>query len=491
MKKIKAGLSKKKAARLQMKLDQAINLQVQGNFVASEELLQQVLATNPKCAPAYHYLALIAKEFKAVDAAFSLFEQSIALDNKNAEVYYNYAVMLALEGRLGDAEKAYECAVLIDKKMDVAWFNLANTYFKNNKYDHVRYALNQFLKIPNHHVELYPNVARYYFDIGDIESTKDVCSHALAANIAQDEVLWTLINAEQNLQNVENFLTQVKAVKLKTGLKDELIMRLTIYQAIGEWQLGLLEECQISIDATNQWLAGFKPNPINQSLLSYRFFLSQLLIYSRNNPSREPSNKDIYLIGDSHSLSNSNQTILLQDQLYKTTSKLLFGCKAFHLAQKNYNKFKASFEHAINTVPDGGTVIMMIGEIDCRVNEGILPVFKKGQQELTTLVQETVRGYVSFVLSRTQPRNIEVYFYGVPASRRMGDTSESDMEILKNIILLFNQTLLNCALQTGNKFINIYKLTANNSGLTDGLYHIDDFHLLPKCLEAAEVTFLR
>jgi len=490
MKKIKNRPSKKNTSRLQALLDQAIQLQIQKNYLSSEAILQQILTIDPNYGPAYHYLALIAKEFGSMDAALALIEKSIELDKKSADAFYNYGVLLALLDRLEDAEKAYEIALTLNKNMYAAWFNLANSYFKHHQYHKVRQALKHFLKTPNHQTSLYPQIAKYYFDIGDLETSAKICEKTLQMNIDPSDTLWTFMNTQQYLQDSDHFLTQVKKARTHQHINSETLTLLIIYQAIAEWQLGLLDACQTSIETVKPSIDKLDHNTINQSLRSYYTFLTQLLLYCKNNPNKKTSNHDIYLLGDSHSLSNSNQVIHLCNQDYKTTSKLLFGCKAFHLAQPNNNKFKAAFNNAIHTIPEHGTIVMMIGEIDCRINEGILPTFKKGGCDLSTLIHDTVSNYVAFVLSRTKPKNIQVYFYGVPACKRLVDIPDDEMDLLKQVIQIFNQELKHTAIQSGNKFIDIYQLTVGENGLSDGRYHIDDFHLLPRCIEAAEISYL-
>jgi len=132
----------------------------------------------------------------------------------------------------------------------------------------------------------------------------------------------------------------------------------------------------------------------------------------------------------------------------------------------------------------------MLGEIDCRATEGILPAFLKGEKDLSVIIQEQVEAYVSYVLHQTQQKEFDIYFYGVPAPRLFIDVTNETMELLKNIVCLFNQVLQHYALTSGCKFIDIYQLTVGEDGLSDGRYHIDDFHLLPKCIEAADLLFM-
>ena len=484
------AVSKKKQNLIQTMLQQAMNHQVSKNFVASEEVLQKILTLDPNNASAYHYMGLIAKEYNGLDTALVLLERSLALDSNCADVYYNYGVLLDLAHRFDEAKVAYESAVKLNSKMDVAWFNLANAYYKSHDSDAVIRALKHFLSIANHSKTLYPTIVKLYADTGHLDLAKDFYPKAIKHNPKNEDLIWTGVSIIQYQQNGANTLQyiQEKVGELPHSL--ELRIRLTIYQAMAEWQMGLLDACEHSLQSTDQWIDSFEDNPVNHSLKSYRFFINRLLTYKKNNPSTLDATHSIYLIGDSHSLSNSNQTLCINQQQYRTQSILVVGCKAFHFAQSCDNKFKTSFSLAMSQIPDSSHIIMMVGEIDCRVNEGIINVYKKSHADLQGIIEQTVAGYVSFILSHTQPKGITTYFYGVPAPRRMIDVSEEDTLLQKQIILLFNQTLQHYAVQSGHHFIDIYGLTAGENGLSDGLYHIDDFHLLPKVIEAADVIFI-
>jgi len=485
----KKKTSKMKKKKIQNLLKQAVSLQDQKDFVNSEPLLQEILSMDPKHAGAYHCMALVAKEFNEFKTACSLMLTSIQLGYNNAESHYNYAVILG-ELKLHDlAIESYQHAVAIDGNMGLAWYNLAYTYFKKHQYKQAKGALKKLLMIPHHSEKTYSNIAQLYLDMGELDESNKICSLTLDLYPENQDVLWTSLNAIQRQHTIQVELNTISRY-LKKNLTLNYSMRITIYKAIAEWQMGKFKACQQSIDVSKQWLDGFEPNLVNLSLLSYRNFIQELLIYRQNNPSIQTCHKNIYMVGDSHSLSNTHQVLSLNQQHYLAQTRLCIGCKTFHLTAGHPNTFKKSFNDAIESIPDSSPVILMFGEIDCRATEGVLPAFLKGDKGLSVMIQEQVEAYVTYALKQTSKKNFDVYFYGVPAPRLLLDVSDENMEILKNIVYIFNQYLQYYALQGGCKFINIYQLTVGEHGLSDGRYHIDDFHLLPKCIEAADLLFI-
>ena len=84
----------------------------------------------------------------------------------------------------------------------------------------------------------------------------------------------------------------------------------------------------------------------------------------------------------------------------------------------------------------------MFGEIDCRLNEGILLHHKKTGKELRRVVNETAQSYLEYVIKVLGARDITPIFYGVPARAAQVNTSYSYDKInLSYIISEFNQIL--------------------------------------------------
>ena len=486
----KKNISRKNKARIQQWLNQAVHFQLKKDFVASEALIQQVLALDAHNAAAYHYLGLIAKELHSLEAASALLEQSIQWDRNNAEACYHYGIILSEQRQFSQAIQLYQQAIHINKNMDEAWFNLAIAYSKNHEPEKVSSTLTSFFRIPNHTKEVYPNIAKLYFDIGAFEQGIEFCHRCLAQSKPSEDIIWTYINIIQ-CQSTPEAMFQTIQPYLKQHYSPELMMRIQTYHLIVAWQLGDIDTCKEILERIHPWHPSIQEHAVNISLRSYQVFIGKLVQYYSNNPqSNQHCQKDIYLVGDSHSLSNSNQVLTFGQQHYHAVSKLLIGCKIFHLAQHDDNKFKSACTNTLRSIPDGSSIIMMLGEIDCRADEGFLPAFQRKGGDLSQLIERTVSDYIAFLAQETRKKHLEIYIYGVPAPKLLTDIPNEDMELLKQIIQFFNQVLQHYALQEGYKFIDIYHCTVREDGISHERYHIDGFHLLPKVMEAADVLFI-
>src|SRR6202008_158414 len=87
------------------------------------------------------------------------------------------------------------------------------------------------------------------------------------------------------------------------------------------------------------------------------------------------------------------------------------------------------------------------GEIDCRVEEGILPHFKKVGGDLDAQIRSLVGRYVSRTAEWAAPRQLRLHFVGVPApyldavAALRGKIAPDDQELLVRIVQNFNRCL--------------------------------------------------
>ena len=83
----------------------------------------------------------------------------------------------------------------------------------------------------------------------------------------------------------------------------------------------------------------------------------------------------IYVVGDSHTLSSAWRTVSIGEKLHLLRPFLVTGLKIWHLREKSRFYPKRNFWSVIERIPQGATVIMLLGEIDCR--EGLLVAMEK------------------------------------------------------------------------------------------------------------------
>ena len=133
-------------------------------------------------------------------------------------------------------------------------------------------------------------------------------------------------------------------------------------------------------------------------------------------------------------------------------------------------------------------VIVTIGEIDCRLDDGILKFHQKTQNNLGDSIKDLVQNYTKYIIEKLAGSSRTIIVSGVPCiskSRKQKLTGDN-VVILSTILNNFNKSLKTTAINRGLKFLDLYSLTQENPDA----YFIDDHHLTPSALVKAIQTNL-
>ena len=107
-------------------LQQAVQLQQQGQLLPAQALYRQVLALNPRQFDALHLLGLIARQQGDAAAAIDLIGQALAVDPGQPKAHANLGVALLDAGRAQDALDSHERAIALQADYAMAWSNRGN-----------------------------------------------------------------------------------------------------------------------------------------------------------------------------------------------------------------------------------------------------------------------------------------------------------------------------------------------------------------------------
>ena len=142
--------------------------------------------------------------------------------------------------------------------------------------------------------------------------------------------------------------------------------------------------------------------------------------------------------------------------------------------------FKREFATLVETLPVGSAVLMMFGEIDCRVNEGILKAHKGSSSKLRSSVSSLVASYVDHVQGVLAGKDIKPMFYGVPAPFIDGlGLSATKADAICQVIAFYNEELQLKCRESGFVYLDIYAVTEDDNGRASGKSHLDNYHIAP------------
>lgn len=219
-------------------------------------------------------------------------------------------------------------------------------------------------------------------------------------------------------------------------------------------------------------------------LLNYR--LQHLDEYSGD------SGGDLVFVGDSHALVPAGKNFPWRGRMVQASAKPIRGIKMFHLGNDAPPKWKTYFSEKLNTLPDGCGLVLAIGEIDCRPEEGIFPTAHQRGQSCAGLLEKTVREFVEFVSGELrrldkQPSSITLMGTPFPAYDPEGRLpANTTKDAFVQFIADANRTMRHQALNAGWDFLDVYCATKDSAKAADSPLRIDETHLSPAFYSQAE-----
>lgn len=224
---------------------------------------------------------------------------------------------------------------------------------------------------------------------------------------------------------------------------------------------------------------------------SFYNYILKLFIFRQGNVLEGNPDTDImYTLGESHSLSPHDDTIIFPENIVKGKSCFVMGVKMFHLGSPQKNIYKECIIAHIKKVPLDKRIMFTIGDIDCRGNEGIWLQSKKTSRNVIDIAHETVRNYVNFLKEMLDDKDrtlITVQGVPAPTSNNILETlSEKEEEglfvkMIEEVNLVLKQEVLN----QGWSFLDVYAATVSGSGRAHDEWHLDGYHLKPSFYRTA------
>ena len=102
------------------------------------------------------------------------------------------------------------------------------------------------------------------------------------------------------------------------------------------------------------------------------------------------NDKNLFVIGESHSLTSHHLRIQNLDVDFFCSANLIKGCKQWHLGNTLKNQYKHQFETIFSSLPKQSDVLLAFGEIDCRLDTGIIVHKKKfPEKQIQEIISNT------------------------------------------------------------------------------------------------------
>eukprot|EP00026_Physarum_polycephalum_P002628 Phypoly_transcript_02636.p1 GENE.Phypoly_transcript_02636~~Phypoly_transcript_02636.p1 ORF type:complete len:874 (+),score=132.36 Phypoly_transcript_02636:48-2624(+) len=350
-----------------VKEDLADLLQQEGGMKA----LYTELAPTPTSAPAYAYIGTFIKEFGAVSESVALYKKALAIKSDSASYCLNLVHTMEVMGTYKEA------------------FNVIKDFCKQN----------MRLTVGGCSCEKIYNV---------LKNVDDLQEHSDKIWISPEEA------ATQPVQKFD--VAPQKGTTPDRTLKpydsDQLDL-LALFATISKiaYVVGGLDIIPEIIKLIEPAREGreLHTTPVRNEM-AYYSCVAQLML-TQSLPL--VNYRKIYVVGDSHSLSPGWRTINVKGEKILLQPSLVTGLKIWHLRPNTKFFPKANFHNVIRKIPKGSTIIIALGEIDCR--EGLLVSVEKCRyNDLDEAISTSLNIYIGVIRQLIKDHNFTVYVHPPP-----------------------------------------------------------------------------
>ena len=323
-------------------------------------------------------------------------------------------------------------------------------------------------------------------ELGRLEDAEASCNRAIALKPDYAEAML-------NLSFTQNYMNDLEAeiVSLQNVLQldsDSYGLRASVNLAICNFLEGEFAESKKHLLAATKIQGKTSSESKNERV--YWRYLSNILKWHKNKylgVKKEKNDKNLYVVGERHSLSSHHLCIQKSGVNFFCSAKLIKGCKQWHLGNAFRNQYKHQFETIFFALPKHSYVLVAIGEIDCRLDTGIIAHKRKfPEKQIKEIISNTIDNYLNYIVNNNSDYQHNVTIQGVPCSNLdVRNHSEKDIRQLGEVIKIFNYELKMQSQEKGFGFLDTFQLTNRGDGMSNGSWHIDDYHLSPKAMQEA------
>ena len=485
-----------------------------GRLEEAEASYTQAIALKPDYAEAHSNLGVTFKELGRLDEAEARYKQAIALKPDYAEVHSNLGITLKELGRLDEAEVSYTQAISLKPDFVEAHNNLGNTLKELGRLDEAEASYTQAIVLKPDYAEAHNNLGNTLKELGRSDGAEVNYMQAIALEPDYAEAHYNLATLQEldRLDEAEASYTQAIALKpdyaealhnlsivqsYMNNLEAEIVSLQNILQ-IDSDKHGLRAGVNLAIcnflegdfvDSKAQLLAASKIQEKTSSKFKnekvYQKYLLDILSWHEEkyfNGCNQITDKTLYVIGESHSLVSHQLHVQSSDSVILCKAKLIKGCKQWHLGNSNKNQYKNQFESIFCSLPKSSDVLLTIGEIDCRLDSGIMKHKNKfPEKEIDEIIVTTIENYLTYIVKNNSAYQHNIIIQGVPCPNiDTGTSSGKEVTQLIEMIRKFNCELKNKSKRKGFEFLDVHKLTDRGDGFSNAEWHIDNNHLSPE-----------
>jgi tetratricopeptide (TPR) repeat protein len=444
---------------------------------------EEAIDLNPNFADAYNNIGIVLLEMGQSDDAIKFYKKALEIEPSYAEAHNNLGNAFKNIGQLDEAVKSYKLALKFEPDFVDVHNNLGVAYLSLRQLDKAVKSYKETLRLEPGFAEAQNNLGVTLKELGRLEEAEKFYRKAI-------ELKPEYIEAMLNLSNLLDYMNNLDEAVLV--LEDILEMDEGIYRLRAAINLAIFSFLDDDIVTSKNYLSEIQKtlDLDSDTYLIYWKYLLKILSSYENKPSDNLdfiTKKKLYVIGESHSLVSHGLHFKKPSDDFVCKSLLIKGCMQWHLGNPTRNQYKNKFDGLFNSLPKSSEVLLSIGEIDCRLNSGIIKLKNKFPEKNTThLISSTIENYINYINKINSNCEHKIIIQGIPCPNINTENFPKEKVIeLVSLIREFNAVLKDKSTEIGFGFLDVYKLTNRGDGISNQSWHIDEYHLSPEGMNEA------
>ena len=444
---------------------------------------EKAIDLNPNFADAYNNIGIVLLEMGQSDDAIKFYKKALEIEPSYAEAHNNLGNALKNIGQLDEAVKSYKTALKFEPDFVDAYNNLGVAFYDVRQFEEALKNYKSVIKLEPEFAEAHNNLGITLKELGKLDEAEKSFKKAI-------ELKPDYVGAMLSLSNLLDYMNNLDEAILV--LKNILEMDEGIYRLRAAINLAIFSFLEDDIVTSKNHLSEIQKT-LDLGSDTYLIYWEYLLkiLNSHDNKSHDNldiiTEKNLYVIGESHALVSHGLHVKISNVDFTCKSLLIKGCMQWHLGSTLKNQYKNKFEGIFNSLPNSSEVLLSIGEIDCRLNSGIIKYINTyHDKDVTHLISSTIENYLNYINKINSNYKHKIIIQGIPCPNINTKNIPKEKIIeLVSLISKFNAVLKEKSTEIGFGFLDVYKLTNRGDGISNQSWHIDEYHLSPEGMNEA------
>lgn len=462
-----------------------------GNFLQAKQCLQQAIRQRPRDADLANELGTIYYALGERKKERECYERCLQLDPDHGSSLYNLANIHRANHSLDQAEQLYLRALAVNPDDADAFNNLGCLYLDQKGYAAALGQLQQALLLAPNRPDILVNHGLCLYRSGRVHEAIAQYDLALrhdplyrAALVSKADALCCSAPATAWKEFLQFALARIDSLPERIGL--------SVTYAICCWLTMDFDRLATTLGELGEIMPQAAVDINGPGNLAFYLYLKGLANQAPPLDQESEPLAPLFVIGDSHALGPANREILFQGQPHRVHAHIIIGGKAWHLAMTSGNHHQAAFRAIMETIPRRAKLLLILGEIDCRSDQGIMHHHQRSKRPLADIIRQTMTGYLDYVLAAAAAKEIECIFSGVPApdetlvNRLPAERRGGYLRMVEQVNTLLQQL----ARERQVSFLDVYRATVTDRKTASSQFYLDGCHLDPRFYETSIDAYL-